>query len=176
MIQTVSAQATLVVPPQPILNSGFESYVATGNILPWTDTVSTTGGQLQIIRGVNPCTGTECAGGQVVIRVYPPTVAGGGYTAIRQTFLARPNTSYMFSFMYRCLNYNNAAYMSVWYAGRPVSNVQCNTPGAMFARPRVGPFATDETGVGEIEVRFHNPGGLPGLYMYADAFEASVVV
>lgn len=179
VIQTVSAEATRVVPPQPILNSGLESYLTTGNILPWTDTVSTTGGQLQIINGVNPCVGAgDCAGGQVVIRVYPPTVAGGGYTAIRQTFLARPNTSYIFSFMYRCLNYNNVAYMSVWYAGRlvPNGNVQCNTPGAAFARPRVGPFVTDETGVGEIEVRFHNPGGLPYLYMYADAFEASAVV
>ncbi|KAH7629118.1 hypothetical protein B0T09DRAFT_409761 [Sordaria sp. MPI-SDFR-AT-0083] len=177
VIQTVSAEATRVVPPQPILNSGLESYLTTGNISPWTDTVSTTGGQLQIINGVNPCAGAgDCAGGSVVIRVYPP--AAGGYTAIRQTFLARPNTSYNFSFMYRCLNYNSAAYMSVWYAGQlvPNGNVQCSTPGSAFAHPRVGPFKTDETGVGEIEVRFHNPGGLPYLYVYADAFEATVAV
>ncbi|EAA29191.2 hypothetical protein GE21DRAFT_3800 [Neurospora crassa] len=177
VIQTVSAEATRVVPAQPILNSGLESYLTTGNISPWTDTVSTTGGTLQIINGVNPCVSAgDCAGGQVVIRVYPPTI--GGYTAIRQTFLARPNTSYNLSFMYRCLNYNNVAYMSVWYAGQlvPNGNVQCNTPGSAFARPRVGPFTTDETGVGEIEVRFHNPGGLLYLYMYADAFEATVAV
>ncbi|KAK3398432.1 hypothetical protein B0T20DRAFT_453186 [Sordaria brevicollis] len=177
VIQTVSAAATQTVASQPVVNSGFESYLKTGNISPWTDSVSTTGGQVQIINGVNPCTaGPVCAGGQVVIRVFPPTSVG--YTAVRQTFLARPNTSYMFSFMFRCLNYNAASSMSVWYAGRlvPNGNVMCTTPGAMFDRPTVGPFTTDGTGVGEIEVRFHNGGLAPYLYFYADAFEASMVV
>ncbi|KAK4211299.1 hypothetical protein QBC37DRAFT_290617 [Rhypophila decipiens] len=179
VIATVEALATQTVQAQPIVNAGLESYLASGNLLPWTDSVSSTGGQMQIINGVNPCSSNngvvECAGGQVVVRAYPPNTAAR-YVSLKQTFLAKPSRTYSLSFLYRCLNYDANTKIEVWYAGQRVGSTANCFNSAAFFRPTGGiQFTTDATGRGEIEIRFVSSGATPYLYFYADDFKATLV-
>lgn len=174
VIATVEATTTRVIPAQPVIDPGFEGYLKTGTVQPWALNTPS-GGQIQILNGINPCvSGSLCAGGQVVLRVYPPTSPANSYVSISQEFLARPMQTYQLSYFYRCLNYNAAARIEVWYAGQLQGSTICATPGSAFARPTV-PFTTDATGLGTLEIRFVNPGGLPYLYIYADDFRAEAV-
>ncbi len=175
-IATQSVQPTYTVPAQPIVNGNFETYATTGNILPWTDTTATTGGTLQVINGVNPCAADGCAGGRIVIRVYPPT-SGGGYTAIKQdSFPAKPSTTYNVSFLYRCLNFDNGVSgIDVYYKGAKIGAALCTSSSSAFQRASGLQFTTDATGVGSLEVRFKNPSNLQYLYFYADDFAATAV-
>ena len=127
--------------------------------------------------GVNPCTGTTCAGGTSVIRVYPPTTAGGfDYTAISQEFRALSSTTYSLGFFYRCLNAAATSGIDVYYNGQRLGGVTCPTvASAQFRQASDLTFTTDATGVGQIEVRFLNPTLSTALYFYADAFRASAI-
>ena len=111
-------------------------------------------------------------GGQVIVRVYPPTT-GGGYKGFRQTFDGRPSTTYNVSFLYRCLNYDSQTNIQVLYAGALVGSAKC--PSGNFVRASGIQFTTDSTGRGEFEVRFVNPSNLPYLYFYTDDFKAIAV-
>ncbi|KAK0612396.1 hypothetical protein B0T17DRAFT_405951 [Bombardia bombarda] len=174
VVATVSVDAPAVtIAANPVINGNLESYVTTGNILPWADTASTTGGRLEVINGVNPCTSTGyCAGGRVVVRVYPPTTSSG-YTAMRQTFDARPSTVYNVSFLYRCLNYDANSRIEVWYAGVKVGTANSCGPGSAFVRASGIQFTTSATGRDELQVRYVSSGATPYLYYYADDFQAT---
>ncbi|VBB86268.1 Putative protein of unknown function [Podospora comata] len=177
VVATVSVAAPAVtIPANIIVNGGFEDYLKTGNILPWTDTKDSTGGRLDIVNGVNPCMtgGSYCAGGQVVVRPYPPTT-GSKYIAIRETFVGRPSTTYAFSFLYRCLNYDAGTSIDILYKGSVIGSANQCYNSAAFYRPTGITFTTDATGQGEIEVRFRNSGATPYLYFYADDFKAIAV-
>ncbi|KAK4178136.1 hypothetical protein QBC36DRAFT_377063 [Triangularia setosa] len=176
VVVTVSVPAPAVtIPPNVIVNGGFEDYLTTGNILPWTDTGASTGGQVQIVNGVNPCSSaTDCAGGRIVIRAYPPKT-GSGYVAVRETFDGRPSTTYAVSFLYRCLNYDSTTGIQVLYNGVVVGTANQCLNSAAFLRPTGIQFTTDSTGQGELEIRFRNPSNLPYLYFYADDFKAIAV-
>ncbi len=174
-VATQSLQPTYTVPANPILNGNFEAYLTTGNILPWTDTTATTGGTVQIVNGVNPCTTTYCAGGSVVTRVYPPKTAGG-YTSLKQdSFLAKPSTTYNFSFLYRCLNFDATSGIDVYYNGAKIGGITCTSTGSAFMQPTGIQFTTDATGRGSLEVRYKNPSALQYLYYYTDDFKATAV-
>ncbi|KAB5511679.1 hypothetical protein GE09DRAFT_1267761 [Coniochaeta sp. 2T2.1] len=175
VVETVSVAAPAVtIPPNVLINGGFETYVSTGNILPWDDTSATTGGRVEIVNGVNPCTTNGyCAGGRVVVRVYPPT-SGSGYIGLRETFNARPSTSYSVSFLYRCLNFDINAAVEVWYDGVFRGSASCPAgTSAPFLRATGIQFTTDSKGRGELQIRFTNPSNLPYLYLYADDFQAT---
>ncbi|KAK0666533.1 hypothetical protein QBC41DRAFT_325533 [Cercophora samala] len=179
VVATVSVAAPAVtIPANIIVNGAFEGYLKTGNISPWTDTLTSTGGRLDIVNGVNPCSSANgvvtCAGGQVVIRPYPPTT-GSKYVAIRETFVGRPSTTYAFSFMYRCLNYDSGTKIDVLYKGAVVGSANQCVNSASFSRSTGITFTTDATGQGEVEVRFRNSGATPYLYFYADDFSAIAV-
>lgn len=177
MVQTVSVSGPAVtIPANVVVNGGFENYVTTGNILPWTDTAATTGGRVEVINGVNPCTATGyCSGGRVVVRVYPPTT-GSSYTGIRETFDARPATTYAISFLYRCLNFDTNSHVEVWYNGVLQGSAFCPAgSSAAFNRATGIQFTTGSTGRGELQIRFANPSNLPYLYFYADDFQAIAV-
>ncbi len=178
-VATQTATSTYTVPANPILNGNLENYKTTGNILPWTDTSATTGGLVQYVNGVNPCTAVGyCAGGTVVVRVYPPS-SGGGYTAIKQdALLAKPSTKYNVSFLYRCLNYDNGiSGIDVYYKGSNIGGALCTSNSAAFQRVTTGvQFTTDATGVGSLEFRFKNPSNKFSMYIYADDFSATAVV
>jgi hypothetical protein len=172
-VATVSEAAPAVtIPANPVVNGGFEDYVTTGNILPWSDTSATTGGRVEAINGVNPCMANGyCAGGRVVVRAYPPT-SGSGYTGISETFDARPSTTYSVSFLYRCLNFNAQSQIQVWYAGVLVGSAMCTSTGSPFSQATGIQFTTGTTGRGELQIRFLNPSNQPYLYFYADDFQA----
>ncbi len=178
VVATAYATPTVTV-TNPIVNGDFENYLKTGDILPWTDTTSTDGGQLQVINGVNPCSNSggivSCAGGQVVIRVYPPT-SGGGYLAIKETFTAKASSTYSVSFLYRCLNYDANTRIDVYWKGAKIGTTNGCLNSAAFTVASGIQFTTDETGAGELEIRFMNPSHLPYLYFYADAFQATRIV
>ncbi|KAK3368468.1 hypothetical protein B0H63DRAFT_488509 [Podospora didyma] len=177
VVATASAAPPAVtIPANPVVNYNFENYLTTGNILPWTDTSATSGGRVQVIDGVNPCTsgGAYCAGGRVVVRTYPPTT-GGGYVGIKETFNAKPSTTYAVSFMYRCLNFDSSTRIDVRYAGVLVGTSNSCNAGAQFIRSTGIRFTTDATGRGELEIRFYNPSNAPYLYFYADDFQALAV-
>jgi hypothetical protein len=165
--------AIVTIPAQPILVPGLESYVTTGNIAPW-EIKTPAGGRIEVINGVNACYMeggvTTCGGGQVVIRPYPPV---GGYVGIVQDFQARPSTTYNFSFLVRCLNYDSSSGIDVLYAGTRVGGHRCN--GGSFVKVSGILFTTDATGRGLIDIRFINPSSQPYLYFYADNFMATVV-
>lgn len=178
---TTGATATEYATPtvtvtQPIVNGNFESYVKTGNILPWT--IGGTGGRVEIINGVNPCSNSggvvSCAGGVVVIRAYPPNTAGG-YASIQETFTAKASSTYNLSFMYRCLNYDANTRVEAYFQGTKIGTSNGCINSAAFTRVSSGmQFTTDETGTGSLEIRFVNPSGnLPYLYFYADDFQAT---
>jgi hypothetical protein len=178
-VATESAAPTYTVPAQPIVNGNFESWsTVPRNILPWTNTSATTGGKVEGIYGVNPCSSnpTYCAGGASVIRVYPPTT-GGGYTSIVQDpFVAKPSTTYSVSFMVRCLNFASTSGVDVYYKGSRVGGMLCENLGAAFQHVTSGiQFTTDATGAGSLEFRFLNPTNMPYLYYYADDFQANAV-
>lgn len=171
VIATVEALATETVPAQPVLNPAFESYLTTGNINPWV--IGNTG-TVQIINGVNPCvSGSECAGGQVVLRVFPPS---NSYSSISQNFIAKPSRTYGLNFMFRCLNYNAQSKIEVWYNGQFKGSTNNCMASSAFSRP-TSPiqFTTDSTGQGTLEIRFVNGVGTPSLYMYADDFRATLI-
>ena len=174
VVETVSAVAPAVtVPTNVVINGGFENYLTNGNILPWTDTSATTGGRIEVINGVNACTANGyCGGGRVVVRAYPPT-SGSGYVGLRETFDARPSTSYTISFLYRCLNFDTHASVEVWYGGVLRGSAACPAgTTAPFMRATGIQFTTDSMGRGELQIRFTNPSNLPYLYFYADDFQA----
>ncbi len=169
-------QPAVTIPANVVVNGGFENYLTAGNILPWT-TPSGTAGRVEVINGVNPCTsgGAYCSGGRVVVRAYPPTT-GSGYTAIRETFDARPSTTYAVSFLYRCLNFDTNSGVEVWYGGVRVGTSTCpNINSAAFNRATGIQFTTGATGRGDLEIRFVNPTNLAYLYFYADDFQAIAV-
>ncbi|KAK4120381.1 hypothetical protein N657DRAFT_658514 [Parathielavia appendiculata] len=171
---TITEHATpTVTVSQPIVNGGFEGYRTTGNILPWT--TGGTGGRVEVINGVNPCaSGGYCAGGQVVVRAYPPTTGGGYASLFQESFTAKASSTYSLSFMYRCLNYDTTTSIEVYYKGAKIGTAKGCTSGAAFTRVTSGiQFTTDETGAGSLEVRFVNPSNLPYLYFYADDFQAT---
>ncbi|KAK3321286.1 hypothetical protein B0T19DRAFT_445058 [Cercophora scortea] len=173
---TSVAPPAVTIPANPILNGGFET--TTANIDPWTNSVATTGGRVEIINGVNPCMsgGTYCAGGRVVVRVYPPTSGSIKYTAISEIFNAKPSTTYAASFLYRCLNFDTASAIQVWYAGALVGTALCPSgSSAAFNRATGIRFTTGPTGSGEIQIRFLNPTSQQYLYYYADDFQAAAV-
>lgn len=175
VIATVEAQATSTIPVQPIVNSDLESYITTGNLSPWIS--SANGGKIEPVNGVNPCTsGGTCAGGRVVIRVYPPTT-GGGYSSFKETFTARPSRQYSASFMYRCLKFDSTSRIDTYYNGVLGGSAICSSTSTAFNLIPHGAitFSTDATGVGEIEFRFYNPSNSPDLYFYADRFQATLV-
>ncbi|KAK4160163.1 hypothetical protein QBC43DRAFT_381399 [Cladorrhinum sp. PSN259] len=182
VIATVSvAPPARTIAANIIVNGAFEKYLTTGNILPWTNSVATTGGQLQVINGVNPCVAAgDCAGGQVVVRAYPPRSSGGSpdYVAIKETFDGKASTTYNVSFLMRCLNYDATSKIDVYYKGALIGSANQCFNSAAFYRPAAGSikFTTDATGTGELEVRFRNPSGLQYLYYYADDFKATAVV
>ncbi|KAK4120169.1 hypothetical protein N657DRAFT_674491 [Parathielavia appendiculata] len=160
---------------QPIVNGNFEGYLTTRNILPWT--TSGTGGRIEAVNGVNPCSAgaAYCAGGQVVVRTYPPTT-GSGYVSLQESFIAKASSTYSLSFMYRCLNYDASTRIDVYFAGARIGTTNACVPGAAFSRVTSGmQFTTDETGAGLLEIRFVNPSNLPYLYFYADDFQAKRV-
>ena len=170
--------ATVVVPAQPISNGNFEEYLTTGSIAPWVN--GTPGsGQIQVLNGINPCTAgaTYCAGGSVVVRVFPPTTAGS-YASLRQDFQARPSTTYTLGFLYRCVNNNGNAGIDVWYGGNRVGGITCavgNSANFVLASGIL--FTTDATGRGNMEIRFmYGSSVSPNLYFYADDFRATAVV
>jgi hypothetical protein len=177
---TTGATATEYATPtvtvtQPIVNGDFESYLKTGNILPWT--YGGTGGRVEVINGVNPCSNAggvvSCAGGQVVVRAYPPV---GGYVSILESFTAKASTKYSVSFMYRCLNYDANTRIDVYFNGAKIGTTNSCINSAAFSRVTSGiEFTTDETGAGSLEIRFVNPGNLPYLYFYADDFKATKI-
>ncbi|KAK4153534.1 hypothetical protein C8A00DRAFT_43541 [Chaetomidium leptoderma] len=173
---TTAPMQTVTIPPNVVVNGGFEGYLTTGDILPWVDTVATTGGRFEVVNGVNPCTSTGyCSGGRIVVRVYPPT-AGSGYTGMSETFSARPSTTYAVSFLYRCLNFDTSSGIDVYYAGVRVGRATCPAGNsAAFNRATGIQFTTDTTGAGELQIRFNNPTNLPYLYYYADDFQAIAV-
>lgn len=175
-VVTVSATPTFTVPANPVLNGGFESYQNTSPLSfdTWGNTTGSTGGVVEVIRGVNPCTpGPVCAGGSTIARVYPP-VSVGGYVALEQTFVARPSTTYNFSLIFRCLNYDSQTHVAVWYGGNKIGSSSACTPSSAFSIGGPLQFTTDATGVGKIEVRFVNGSGKQYLYFYTDAFIATV--
>ncbi|KAK1756601.1 hypothetical protein QBC47DRAFT_401500 [Echria macrotheca] len=171
---TAVAPPAVTIPPNVVTNGNFENYVQTGNILPWTiDTTS--GGSIQIIDGVNPCTtgGAYCAGGRIVIRAFPPTSGSTKQVGIEQTVVARPSTTYNFSFMYRCLNFDTNSKITIVYNNAVVGTALC-PPGSSsaFNLAQGFQFTTDEQGTGDLQVWFANPSGLQSLYYYADDFKA----
>ncbi|RKU41785.1 hypothetical protein DL546_005043 [Coniochaeta pulveracea] len=177
-VAIATATPSLVIPANPIVNGDFENYITTGNIAPWTDTTATTGGTVQIINGVNPCTATGyCAGGRVVVRVYPPTTGGvNDYTALVETFNARPSTTYTVSFVYRCLNFDASTGIDVYYQGSRAGGITCPAGNSAAFNMASGiQFTTDATGAGQIQIRFLNPNRLLYTYFYADQFTATAV-
>ena len=173
LLAATTVPAIVTIPAQPILEPGLESYLTTGNIAPW-EIKTPTGGRIEVINGVNPCYleggVTICGGGRVVIRPYPPL---GGYVGLVQDFQARPSTTYNFSFLVRCLNYDSNSGINVFYAGTLRGGYRCN--GDSFVKASGILFTTDATGRGLIDIRFINPSSLPYLYFYADNFMATVV-
>ena len=176
MVETVSvAPPAATISANIVRNGAFEDYLRTGNMLPWTSSEGTTGGQLQIINGVNPCVGAgDCAGGQVVIRPYPPRAANS-YLGLTQTFVGRPSTTYALSFLYRCLNYDSSTRIEAYYNGALIGTTNNCINSAAFSRASNIRFATDATGSGTLQIRFINPSGLQYLYFYADDFKAIAV-
>jgi hypothetical protein len=173
VIATEHATSTVTV-TQPIVNGAFEDYLKTGNILPWT--TGGTGGRVEVVNGVNPCgaDGAYCAGGQVVVRPRPPTTGGGYVSLIQESFTAKPSSTYSLSFMYRCLNYDASTRIDVYFKGAKIGTANECVNSAAFSRVTSGmQFTTDETGAGELEVRFVNPSNLQYLYFYADDFKAT---
>lgn len=174
-VATDYATPTVTV-SQPIVNGGFENYLTTGNMLPWTANIDN-GGTIQVINGVNPCTagGAYCAGGQVVIRAYPPRT-GSGYVSIQESFTAKASSKYNVSFMYRCLNYDSSTRIDVYFKGAKIGTTSECINSAAFTRVTSGiQFTTDETGEASLEFRFMNPSSLQYLYFYADDFQATRV-
>ncbi|KAK3306718.1 uncharacterized protein B0T15DRAFT_528074 [Chaetomium strumarium] len=168
---TVSVAApTVTIPANIVPNGGFEDYTTTGNLLPWIETVTGGNARVEPIYPISVCgPNGDCPGGQVILRIYPPSV-GSGYTGIRQTFDGRPSTTYNVSFLYRCLNYDTQTNIQVLYAGALAGSVKC--PSGNFIRANGIQFTTDSTGRAEFEVRFFNPTNLPYLYFYTDDFKA----
>ncbi len=179
VVATESANPTFTVPAQPIINGDFEAYATTGSLAPWTDTTATSGGTVQGVVGVNPCTSgaAYCAGGKTVIRVFPPTTGGRYVSVVQDPFVAKPSTTYSVSFMYRCLNFDTSSGIEVYYKGAKVGTALCpNLNTSAFQRVTSGiQFTTDATGRGSLEIRFINPNALPYLYVYADDFQATAV-
>jgi hypothetical protein len=179
VVATVSATPTLIVPANPVVNGDFEKYVRTTpySFTTWSNTTATTGGRLEVVNSVNPCTAgaAYCAGGSVVARAYPPAT-GEKYVAIAETFVARPSTTYTLVFMYRCLNFDSTSGIDLYYQGSRIGSSRLCATGAQFYRDTSGiSFTTDSTGVGELQVRFINPSGLTGLYYYFDQIIATAV-
>ncbi|KAK4225977.1 hypothetical protein QBC38DRAFT_249144 [Podospora fimiseda] len=176
VIATVSvAPPATTIPVNVIVNGNLESYLRTGNILPWASSAPS-GGRVEVINGVNPCTtgGAYCAGGQVVVRVFPPTSGASNtrWVAMTENFIARPSTTYNFSWMFRCLNFDTSAHMEILYNGVSAGKVYCpNINTSAFQRGSVQ-FTTDSTGNDKIEIRYWNPSALPYFYIYADDFTA----
>ncbi|KAK0724401.1 hypothetical protein B0H67DRAFT_640946 [Lasiosphaeris hirsuta] len=164
-----SACSCLLSSTSSIIVSVFET-----SLLPWTDSVATTGGQLDIITGLNVCgAGGDCPGGSVVIRAYPAKTANS-YLSIKQTLTARPSTTYAVTYLVRCLNYDTTSGMDVFYKGVRVGGNSCLD--TVFNRYTGTRFTTDLTGVGELEIRFKNgASALQGLYYYADDFQAIAI-
>ncbi|KAM7210719.1 hypothetical protein V8F06_013897 [Rhypophila decipiens] len=172
VIKTESAMATTTIPPQPLVNPGFENYMSTQNLLPW-ETVVPTNGRIEPIYPISVCASNGvCGGGQVIVRIYPGT-SGGGYTALKQTFQAKPSTRYSFSMLARCLNYDSSTRMTMLYNGQTIGDIACANGNFNVITSSLT-FLTDGTGRGTLEVRFRNPTNLPYLYFYADKFEATV--
>ncbi len=176
--ESATPSVPVVIPGQPIDNGAFESWSTTPrSLLPWTNTSETTGGKVEGVYNVNPCTvgAAYCAGGASVIRVYPPTTAGGYVSAVQKAVIARPSTTYAVSFMFRCLQFDAAHGIDVYYAGDRAGGALCVDAGVAFTRVTAGiQFTTNETGVGELEIRFLNPSG-NFVYYYADDFQAKAV-
>lgn len=170
---TVSVDAPPVtIPTNILINGDLESYLTTGNILPWTEFESAAGGRLDVVNGVNPCTSASyCAGGRVVVRPFPPNTPGG-FKGLRQAFVGRPSTTYNVSFLYRCLNYDGGSKIELWYGGRQIGVASQCINSAAFQVASGIQFTTDSTGRGELQVRFIGSGGTPYLYFYADDFKA----
>lgn len=114
----------------------------------------------------------DCPGGSVIVRAYPPKTANS-FISIKQTFAAKPSTTYAISFLGRCLNYDISSGYQVLYKGSLVSDIRC--PDGNFHTLSGGQFTTDVTGVAELEIRFKNGGGLQYVYYYADAFQAVAI-
>ena len=179
VFETVTADATATVSVAPpaytipaniIPNGAFESYATTNDILPWTTATTGGNGRVEPLSPISVCgPNSDCPGGTVIIRVYPPT-AGGGYTSLTQTFVGRPSTTYNVSFLYRCLNYDSNSRIQVLYNGVSLGNALC--PNGSFNRASGLQFTTDSTGRGEFQARFYNPSNMPYLYWYADDFKA----
>jgi hypothetical protein len=167
------APPAVTIPSNIIVNGNFESFLTTANKLPWTDIQGGSGGRIEIINGVNPCTtgGAYCAGGSVVLRSFPPT-SGGGSVGIQQTFVGRPSTTYNVSFMYRCLNYDGSSKIEVRYAGNVIGVANSCINSSAFSRASGMQFTTDATGRGELQVRWVNPTNMQYLYFYTDDFKA----
>lgn len=171
-IATEYASPTVTV-TQPIVNGAFEDYLKTGNMLPWT--TGGTGGRIDIVNGVNPCSTDSCAGGQVIIRAYPPTT-GSSYISIQESFTAKASSTYNVSFMYRCLNYDSNSRIDVYFKGALIGTTNKCINSSAFSRVTSGiQFTTDETGAASLEFRFMNPSNLQYLYFYADDFQATKV-
>jgi hypothetical protein len=175
VVAIATATPSLVIPADPVINGDFE--VSKSSIAPWTNTSATTGGRVEIVNGVNPCTTTGCTGGKIVIRVYPPTSGvAADYLAIAETFVARPFTTYSVSFVYRCLNFDASTGIEVYYQGSRAGGVTCPSgTGVFFNMATDIQFTTDSTGAGELQIRFLNPSELPYMYFYADQFAAAVI-
>ncbi|KAK3994353.1 hypothetical protein QBC44DRAFT_340827 [Cladorrhinum sp. PSN332] len=174
-VATVSvAPPAYTVPANIIVNGAFEGYTTSSNLSPWA--ISSTGQGNPRVEPIYPLSicaaGGDCPGGQVIIRVYPPT-SGSGYTAMTETFQGRPSTTYNLSFIYRCLNYDSNTRIDTLYNGVAVSSTFC--PNGNMNRSPQYRFTTDSTGRGELQVRFVNPSNMPYLYWYADDFKAIAV-
>ncbi|KAL1843506.1 hypothetical protein VTJ49DRAFT_1377 [Mycothermus thermophilus] len=175
VIATVSiAPPARTIHPNVIVNSGFEDYLNTGNILPWTDTASTTGGQLHIVTtSAKVCVASDDCAGSVLVRAHPPQQ---GYVAIKEKFDGKPSTTYQVSFMMRCLQYDSMSRIDVYYNGEMIGSAnQCHNDVAFYRPTSDVRFTTDATGRGELEIRFMNPGNTPYLYYYVDDFSAIAV-
>ncbi|KAK0648624.1 hypothetical protein B0T16DRAFT_427662 [Cercophora newfieldiana] len=172
---TAVAEATpTATVTQPIINGDFERYLQSGTILPWVSAGFPTGGSLDVISPLSVCSSDGyCPGGSVIIRAYPPKVANSYFAISQPSFTAKASATYDISVLVRCLNYDTTSGVEVWYKGVKAGYYNC--PNGNFNKRTGIQITTDETGVGELEMRFVNGGGLPYLYYYADDFRATVV-
>ncbi|KAK4164661.1 hypothetical protein QBC43DRAFT_344249 [Cladorrhinum sp. PSN259] len=171
-VATVSvAPPAYTVPANVIVNGGFENYATTQNISPWVVSTTSGNGRVEPIYPLSVCgPNGDCPGGQVIIRVWPPT-SGSGYVSLTETFTGRPSTTYNVSFLYRCLNYDANTRIKILY-NSVATGPDALCPNGNFNRATGFQFTTDSTGTGEIQIRFSNPSNLPYLYWYADDFKA----
>jgi len=154
----------------PVINGDFSG----ASLEPWVSSAATgeTEGKVEYIRGGNVCVDAAAnCHSSTIIRMTAP-ITGARYVAISQTFTAAPSTTYKLSILLnsRYGGANGVTGIQALYQGANLGTYAANTPSIelYFKTISFWEFTTDATGVGKLEIRVLNQGGLAGQYNYLD--------